>query len=185
MATYSGTLPVYTVNSSGDVTWNITVSYVVTPSTDLTSHSVELTVKANRDGWGTSYNTNETDSDSYFYYTVNGVKSSKKYVAFSVTGGDGDVTIDTYTYSVSASSVDFSEGIPIIVYWYTGLVDNTYTPESFTVSGAITVPEEYAGLVYIDNGSGWDAYMVYIDNGSSWDRYIPYIDNGSSWDMCS
>lgn len=39
------------------------------------------------------------------------------------------------------------------------------------------------GLVYIDNGSSWDAYEVYIDNGSSWDRYVPYIDNGTSWDV--
>jgi hypothetical protein len=52
--------------------------------------------------------------------------------------------------------------------------------ESFTIetSGG-------AGLVYIDNGSSFDAYMVYIDNGTSWDPYIPYIDNGSSWDICS
>lgn len=185
MATYSGSLPTYTVNSTGDVTWNIKVSYVVTPSTDLTSHSVELTVKANRDGWGTSYNTNETDSDSYFYYTVNGNKSAQKYVPFEVTGGEGDVTIDTYTYNVSSNSIDFSSGIPIKVEWYTGIVNNEYTLAKFTVTGSITVPEEYIGLVYIDNGSSWDVYMVYIDNGSSWDRYIPYIDNGSSWDMCS
>ena len=41
------------------------------------------------------------------------------------------------------------------------------------------------GLVYIDNGSGLDAYQCYIDNGSGWDLHIPYIDNGSGWDMCS
>ena len=45
--------------------------------------------------------------------------------------------------------------------------------------------EYYSGIVYIDNGSGFDAYEVYIDNGSSWDKYIPYIDNGSGWDICS
>lgn len=38
--------------------------------------------------------------------------------------------------------------------------------------------------IYIDNGSGWDAYEVYIDNGTSWDLYSVYIDNGSSWDLC-
>lgn len=47
----------------------------------------------------------------------------------------------------------------------------------------MTVTYTEGGLVYIDNGSGWDAYQVYIDNGSSWDRYIPYIDNGTSWDQ--
>ena len=42
-----------------------------------------------------------------------------------------------------------------------------------------------AGMVYIDNGSGFDVYQCYIDNGNSWDLYIPYIDNGASWDICS
>lgn len=40
------------------------------------------------------------------------------------------------------------------------------------------------GLVYIDNGTSWDAYEVYIDNGTSWDKYIPYIDDGTSWNLC-
>ena len=44
---------------------------------------------------------------------------------------------------------------------------------------------ESSGLVYIDNGTTFDAYMIYIDNGSNWDQYVPYIDNGSGWDMCS
>lgn len=42
-----------------------------------------------------------------------------------------------------------------------------------------------AGLVYIDNGTSFDAYQVHIDNGSSWDLYMPYIDNGSGWDLYS
>lgn len=59
-----------------------------------------------------------------------------------------------------------------------------YTCGSASASGSMALtPTAGQGLVYIDNGSGWDAYQVYIDNGSSWDRYIPYIDNGSGWDM--
>lgn len=54
---------------------------------------------------------------------------------------------------------------------------------SANLSGSETV-ELLSGLVYIGNGSSFDAYQAYIDNGSSWDRYIPYIDNGSSWDPC-
>lgn len=60
----------------------------------------------------------------------------------------------------------------------------SYTCGSASASGSMTLtPTGGQGLVYIDNGSGWDAYQVYIDNGSSWDRYIPYIDNGSSWEQ--
>lgn len=53
-----------------------------------------------------------------------------------------------------------------------------------TLSGSVTI-ELSTGLIYIDNGSGFDPYLIYIDNGSSWDRYIPYIDNGTTWDMYS
>ena len=60
----------------------------------------------------------------------------------------------------------------------------SYTCGSASASGSMTLtPTTGRGLVYIDNGSGWDAYQVYIDNGNSWDRYIPYIDNGSSWEQ--
>lgn len=52
------------------------------------------------------------------------------------------------------------------------------------LSGSVTVSVS-AGFVYIDSGSGFEAYECYIDNGTSWDRYIPYVDNGSSWDMCN
>ena len=35
--------------------------------------------------------------------------------------------------------------------------------ESYTIETSGSV-----GVVYIDNGSGWDAYIPYIDNGSGW-----------------
>lgn len=56
-----------------------------------------------------------------------------------------------------------------------------------TVSGNTTViiATKRNGMIYIDNGSGFEAYLIYIDNGTSWDQYIPYIDNGTSWDICS
>ena len=57
--------------------------------------------------------------------------------------------------------------------------DSSSTVPSF--SGSIEV-DLLLGVVYIDNGSGWDMYEIYIDNGTSWDRYQAYIDNGTSWD---
>lgn len=42
-----------------------------------------------------------------------------------------------------------------------------------------------AGLVYIGNGSTYDAYQVYIGNGTSWDLALPYVGNGTGWDLCS
>ena len=72
-----------------------------------------------------------------------------------------------------------------------GLVTTTVNGSDFTsgnthtVTGAVTVATttKQLGLVYIDNGSGFDAYLIYIDNGSSWEQYAPYLDNGSDWDL--
>lgn len=181
MAAFSGTLPITTQTTSGQVTWTATVEYTVTPSTDLTKYSVTLVLKVSRNGSNTSHN---TSGNSYVNYTVNGVQSSNASISWTVAGGS-KVTIGTYTYDVSSDSVDFSSGIPITVYWYTGLTSSSYTPKDMTVSGTIAIPEEHAGLVYISNGSSWDKYMVYISDGSSWNRYIPYISDGSTWIMCS
>lgn len=180
MATFSGVLPEYSKKTSGGVTWTVTVSYDVTPSDNLDGYSINLTLKAKRNGTSTSYN---EEGSSYVYYTVNGIDSNKKVVKWTAEGGK-TITVGTYTTEVSSNDVDFSNGIPVEVYWHTGITSN-YCPASVTVSGAIEIPEEYAGLIYIDNGTSFDAYLVYIDNGTEWERYIPYIDNGISWDLCS
>ncbi len=59
--------------------------------------------------------------------------------------------------------------------------------DSKTVTAAVTIATVTAlmGLVYIDNGTEFEAYQIYIDNGTNWEQYIPYIDNGSSWDICN
>ena len=72
-----------------------------------------------------------------------------------------------------------------------GLVTTTVNGSDFTSGNEHTVADNVAvatttkqlGLVYIDNGSGFDAYLIYIDNGSSWEQYAPYLDNGSDWDL--
>ena len=72
-----------------------------------------------------------------------------------------------------------------------GLVTTTVNGSDFTSGNTHTVTDNVTvatttkqlGLVYIDNGSGFDAYLIYIDNGSSWEQYAPYLDNGSDWDL--
>lgn len=65
--------------------------------------------------------------------------------------------------------------------------DDLYTKLASRTTGNVVVTAvwEAQGLVYIDNGAGFDAYQVYVDNGTSWDQYVPYIDNGTGWDQCS
>lgn len=48
----------------------------------------------------------------------------------------------------------------------------------------LVVTYEPKGVVYIDNGTKFEAYQIYIDNGSGWDLYTAHIDNGSGWDNC-
>lgn len=74
-----------------------------------------------------------------------------------------------YTFLGWAETADAKSGI-------TGL----YTPSKDITLYAIW---DANGLVYIDNGTSFDAYQVFIDNGSSWDQYMPYLDNGSGWDV--
>lgn len=57
----------------------------------------------------------------------------------------------------------------------------TYLPDGINVSGTLDLTPVSRSVVYIDNGSTFEAYQVYIDNGTSWELYIPYIDDGSNW----
>lgn len=51
-------------------------------------------------------------------------------------------------------------------------------------SGAETV-KLLSGLVYIANGSSFDAYEVWIANGTKFERYEPYVADGSKFVLCS
>lgn len=51
-------------------------------------------------------------------------------------------------------------------------------------SGTETV-KLLSGLVYIANGSSFDAYEVYIANGTTFERYMPYIADGSQFVLCN
>lgn len=59
-----------------------------------------------------------------------------------------------------------------------------YAPD-ITATGTMPVTSYSKGLIYIGNGSSYDAYQVYIGNGTSWELYIPYVGNGTSWELCS
>ena len=101
---------------------------------------------------------------------------------------------DTFTLSSSSNSSLFSKlasyltngNSAIVIYNDSNPSSNSYSKAYLQITSAtITVTYNELGVVYIDNGTTFEAYQVYIDNGSSWDLYAPYIDNGSSWDSCS
>lgn len=93
--------------------------------------------------------------------------------SYSVFTGEADILLTPNTkYYVWI----FSNSVPFT---------DRYTNYDFESAVTTVTTSGGAGLVYIDNGSGFAAYQVYIDNGTGWDLYTPYIDNGITWDMCN
>lgn len=90
-----------------------------------------------------------------------------------VTAGDAGYTVTGEAdIKLDADTTYYLWIFPSTTYW--GLFNWT----SVAASAEVTGPQ---GVIYIDNGTGFDAYQVYIDNGESWDLYIPYVDDGTDF----
>jgi len=96
------------------------------------------------------------------------------FESISSGGTDSIITINTQNAKPSTTYYLYLWGYES-GNWLTVYYPNTH---SITVNYS-------GGIIYIDNGSEFEAYLVYIDNGTDWDLYIPYIDNGNNWDMYS
>lgn len=96
----------------------------------------------------------------------------------------GTVKLLENSYTEFAGSADILLLPNTKYYLFVFPATSTYGWYSWEGTSAMT-SSGGAGLIYIDDGSGWSAYQVYIDNGSSWDMYMPYIDTGSSWNLYS
>jgi hypothetical protein len=134
-----------------------------------------------------------------YAYLLN--KSADKILHFYIgssstshaSAGEGSEYTGVVTISNYQSSTDFV---------FTGEADIILTPNTkyylwifpssdtgYCYYGADTISTKTiettggAGLVYIYNGSSWEAYQIYVYNGTGWDLYMPYIYNGSDWDL--
>lgn len=114
------------------------------------------------DKW--NYNTGHTDG-LYNVKTFGLTREGYKFVGWKV-GSSGTTIFDQ----------DDSTVVP------TNLASNITTGDRTVTLYAVW---EISGVVYIDDGTGWQPYLAYIDNGSSWEPYIVYIDDGTNWNIVS
>lgn len=98
------------------------------------------------------------------------------------TGHSGSVTFDITDIVQAWADGTSDYGVQLMSSGSSGSNIKCIADRTNASAAYITVTYEPKGVVYIDNGSGFEAYQCYIDNGTSWDLYEPYIDNGTSWD---
>lgn len=153
------------------------------------------------DAWaGHLYWTSEYDSNKSLYvvtvgvytYKRDGVPTSSASASFAGLLIIGD---DKYSFEYKQESpegendwkfesANYSSGECYIYAQINGPSGTKLASYELIGSDTVNLSSSESGLVYIDNGTKFDAYQCYIDNGSSWDLYAPYIDNGTGWDIC-
>jgi len=116
-------------------------------------------------------------------------KPDTYYVYYDANGGAGAPERQPYLYN---SGETISTTIPTktghkFLYWCLEFdPQRIFNPGDLipTDLGSFTLVAQWKalGLVYIDNGTQFEAYQMFIDNGNNWDQVIPYMDNGSSWE---
>lgn len=156
----SAKLTVTKIDSTEDVGYDITMNAVAQQITSSWSESTT---------WNTQPNVSTTTQSS----TVAMGKGHSGTVTFDVTKIVQDWADGSSQYGILLKQDGtVAEAMKCIA-------DRTSSNGAY-----ITVTYEPKGVVYIDNGTKFEAYQIYIDNGSGWDLYTAHIDNGSGWDDC-
>lgn len=168
----------FTTPASGYIT-SLTYSTTLRYYSGPTGYTRPIRVKVTQDSsFHAALSCSTTDYDASYTYSI---QTGDVKMSVTITGLKLSPNQTYYIYvfpgSGFKSSSSNSNGA-YMVYCYNNDGENL-SSLSYDESSMIS-----SGLVYIDNGSSWDAYEVYIDNGSSWDQYIPYIDDGTNWTMC-
>ena len=107
-----------------------------------------------------------------------GISTTEYHGNVTATNNSGE-----YTFSGSADIIL----LPNTTYylWIFPSVEKYSYYHMSKDKGATVTLSGSAGLVHIDDGTGFNMYQAYIDNGTGWDLYMPYIDNGTGWDLCN
>lgn len=155
------TLKTHTVNGSTFTSGgSVSVSGNIVVSATATANLYTLSISTNTGISVTVYNETE---QKYCYNGSSVSYNSVLKITCSVSSGYelSSLTIDGVKYSSTSASI---------------VVDG---------DTSINAQAKALGLVYIHNGTNYEAFQIYIFNGSTWDLYCPYIHNGTTWVMCA
>ena len=125
-----------------------------------------------------------SDKNWPMYYSVAGEVSD----VYQVAQGYGQVKFPmppngaytTQHWTLSVADLEPATSYYLFIWGYAANYGFVKVDVSTYHSVSVTYNE---AVVYIDNGSGFEAYTAFIDDGTKWVPCIPYRDNGSSWDM--
>lgn len=159
-------------------------------------NSITMEIKYNAAGisYGAPYKTLKIHESNYqdidtSRYAVWYLDTDKLLGTLDTIGYD---STETFTLDSNNNTILFnnlknylSNGNSAIIIYNDDDTSSDFYSRHFLQIAEITITVTYDsddGVIYIDNGTTFEAYQIYIDNGTGWDLYIPYIDNGSSWD---
>lgn len=140
-------------------------------------------------GWsdGNTDNPREFIVNGYYEITAQ-AKGNTYYVYYDANGGTGAPDTQAYVYGGAVDLISEQEPTRSgyeFLHWDCPEYEVIFYPGE-------GIPDQYGdftlvaqwkalGLVYIDNGTQFEAYQMFIDNGTNWDQVIPYMDNGTEW----
>ena len=171
--TLSSTKP--TKATTTDATYRVTFD-ATGGSCDTSYLDTNKTTTYTFKNWNTVSNGSGASYNAGGSYTDNA--AATLYAQYTGTTATAEITLPTATKKNYA-----------FLGWATSAESTTGSIGSYIPTASITLYAIWEfkpnGLIYISNGTSFEAYEVYIGNGSTWERYIPYMGNGFDWEMCN
>ena len=131
-----------------------------------------------------AYQDIDTSRSAVLYLNKNKILGSLDVIGYETTES---FTLDANNNTALFNNLKnyfYNGNSAVIIYNDDDTSTDSYSRHFLQILEA-TITVNYDGgesVVYISNGTTFEAYQIYIDNGTSWDLYAPYIDNGSGWD---
>lgn len=122
-----------------------------------------------------------SDKNKGSYLNTHGEVTDETQLATGTVQLSG-ITSSNKTYTVEIPTTELKPATTYYLYLWAAGSSNNYCLIGSPAKESVSV-DYNSGLVYIDTGSGLEAYQCYIDNGSGWDLCLPHVDNGDGWDI--